>query len=255
MSHMIWSSAIVPPSEQSPETVEPNFYKDQGIRLENVLPLRSANTDYPIPDPRAYRSMSRVAVLMSQPCLESESLLRPYLEKNSFSVGLYCAIETGPIDYPSTYELGTVSPDDFPEKYRKLRSPKMYLKQLPNLAPAQIGIFLKIQGPMGCYNHSTAGSVQALEQAEEDLYSGLIDAALVCSGLSFEDDLLTMRSQIETPKEKILCEGAAALLLVPNGVRTPWAQNLVSDPKRYFGIADPIVQLALKEKQRSSHHV
>ena len=258
MSRVLWAEALVPANDATPQSLSPEIYGEFGIHIPATFPLMMANTDIPLPDGRAYRSMSRAAVLMSAVCLKAESVLAPYLAQDPFSVGLYCAVDNGPTDYPSTRELNSVSREEFAERYRKLRNPKTYLKQLPNLAAAQIGIFLKIQGLMNVYTHSLMAGWQSLEQAELDLDSGLVKTALVCTGFSFEDALETLRSYRQTPKGLILSEGAGAMVLVRDGKRTAWKPNSLSDPPaghstptgRFYGIGNPVINLAL----RSTNH-
>lgn len=244
MSRVLWREALVPGPEAPTTELSPEFFGERGIRIENVIPLPLANTDIEIPDRRAYRSMSRAAVLMSAVCLKAKYALAPYLAKDPFRVGMYCAVDAGPIDYPSTFEAGQAPREEFHEKFKKLRTPKMYLKQLPNLAPAQIGIFLGIQGPLCVYTHSTAAGIQALEQAERDLRDKVVDAALVCGALSFEDSLQTLRARQQLAAKSSLAEGAGALVLISDDELHDWAHRDYSDQKRSYGMSQPIVQAA-----------
>lgn len=244
MSRVVWSEKLVPAADVPAQEISPDFYGPEGVRLGNVCPLSFANTDIEIPDTRAYRSMSRAALLMSAVALKARDALKPFLEKDPFSVGVYCAVDSGPVDYPTTYELGLVSPEEFGERFRKIRTPKIYLKQLPNLAPAQIGIFLGLQGPLNIYNHSSHGGVHALDHAERDLHSGVVQAAFVLSGFSFEDSLQAVRARRQVPASVTLCEGAAALLLTPGGTRRDWESTPAIAPQnnRHYGISHPVIQ-------------
>ncbi len=245
MSHVIWKNFITPnsSSDESEELFDPSF-KDS---LPNTLKVPIESQSIVLKDPRAFRSMSRAALLLSHICTGiEETVLKPYLLKNPFSVGIYCAVENGPIDAPTTLKMLDASPEQFAEMYRKLRNPKMYLKQLPNLVPAQLGIFLNIQGIMNVYTHSEQGGIQALEQAEIDLQQGVVEAALVCTAHAFDDYLVVKRSQLKHP-ERRLCEGAAAMVLVRDhkSALTPWSDLLKENKKNNYGVSDQIINLLI----------
>ncbi|MBS1984858.1 MAG: hypothetical protein JST16_11875 [Bdellovibrionales bacterium] len=246
MSDIRWSQIFVPPAGSEAQNLSLDFYGPLGMWLERAIAVPVDSNAIDIPDRRAYRSMSRAALLMSQVCLQVQSELASTLARDPFRVGLYCAVDGGPLDYPSADELARSAPEEFHEKYKKLRTPKMYLKQLPNLAPAQVGIFLKIQGPLHVYNHSTAGSLQALEQAEADLQDNIVDLALVTSGFSFEDPMQAFRARRQAPRDTLLCEGAGALLLAKGTHRTNWAQHVeqIVPNQRYYGISHAVIELA-----------
>ncbi len=213
-----------------------------------------------MPDPKAMRSMSRAALFLSSMATDIKKTLEPYLSQSPFSVGIYCAVENGPIDGPSTSEILKRSTEffdfQFAEAYRKLRNPKMYLKQLPNLAPAQLGISLGIQGPMNVYTHSEYACQQALEQADADLISRRVDAALVISAHAFDDFWVVKRSRLQD--ERTLCEGFAAQILSLKEVPSDQTQSLEMkkstikeyyyDAENYFGISDPLINLIRKGK-------
>jgi hypothetical protein len=239
---------------------ETQFWEDKYFQesIPNVRRIETENGDIDVPDPKAMRSMSRASLFLSSMAEQMKTHLQPYLEKSPFSVGIYCAVENGPIDGPSTAEILNRSTEkfdhQFAEAYRKLRNPKMYLKQLPNLAPAQLGISLGIQGAMNVYTHSVYACQQALEQAEADLLTGAIDAALVLTAHAFDDFWVVKRSRLQD--ERTLCEGAAAQILVlPEGKKaSPVLEQMKNYPKKeyffdaqnYFGISDPMINLMRK---------
>jgi hypothetical protein len=239
MSHVIWSHALVPASDQQVGPYQSEYYP-QHAAIEDCLPLLCTDRDIEIPDPKAFRSMSRAALLLANVCMKAGESLKPFLEKNPFSVGIYAAVENGPIHLPSTAQLAVTAQAEFNSQYKKLRNPKLYLKQLPNLAPAQMGIFMNILGPMNVYTHSRLASRHALDQAERDLEAKFIDCALVCTSFSFEDPLITFRAKADEPR-KILTEGAAALLITRGGAKLDRVA-ITQDSPNYFGISDEIIR-------------
>ncbi len=248
MSRMIWHKLLIPGPEIPNTVLHDESYNEI---VENVRIHPWANNEIPIPDPKAFRAMSRASLFLSHVCYEARSVLAPFLERSPFSVGIYCAVENGPIDPASTLKI--LGPEGtpkigFPEAYRRFRNPKMYLKQLPNLAPAQMGIFMGLQGPMNVYTHSTHGGFQALEQAEWDLRTGAVEAALVCSAHAFDDFLVVRRTRHYD--NRCLEEGAGAMVLVPSSTAdfTNWSDRIREDKERYYGIANPIINL-LKEEE------
>jgi hypothetical protein len=191
--------------------------------------------------------MSRASIFLSHICAHAKEVLAPFLQESPFSVGIYCAVENGPIDAPSTAKIiAQNDPAHFSDYYRRFRNPKMYLKQLPNLAPAQMGIFLGIQGPLNVYTHSSTGALHALEQAEWDLRDGVVKAALVCSAHAFDDLLVVKRTRRLDPR--CLVEGAAAFVLVPGDEFVNWSERAGSDPTYSFGISDHLMNFSRRSK-------
>lgn len=246
MSRVFWSRALTPASDSAPVDVISPFYGEEAA-LRGVLPLPQASTELQIPDPKAFRSMSRAAIFLSHLGMQAIPELKEALARSPFSVGIYCAVENGPIDLPSTQKMIDLPREQFAESYRKLRNPKMYLKQLPNLAAAQMGISLGIQGPLNVYTHATGGALQALDQAEFDVENGVVEIAVVCGAMSFEDPLIALRSQWAR-KGRTLSEGAAVQLWRRSGSRTDWNAQKLSEHSPQYGIADEIVQLAKRTK-------
>ncbi|HXH29862.1 MAG TPA: hypothetical protein VNJ01_03550 [Bacteriovoracaceae bacterium] len=238
MSEIKWKKVNVPDLSLAASELKDETF---GKTLTNVSRISVENSEITIPDPRAFRSMSRASLLLANLCADAKSIIDPYLAQSPFCVGIYCAVENGPIDAPSTAKIIAGEEVKFAELYRKLRTPKMYLKQLPNLVPAQLGIFLGIQGVLNVYTHSKAGSLQALEQAEEDLWHDRVKLALVCSSHAFDDFLVVARTA--KGEKRVITEGAGAMLLSKSGSKTAWKQLAVSDEKFYFGISDQIVNL------------
>jgi len=239
MSEIKWNSVLVP-DLSTPSSVLTN--EDYELQIENTRAIPTASEDFKIPDPRAFRSMSRAALFVASLCEQSRQHLTPFLNKSPFSVGIYCAAENGPIDASSTKKiLEKNDPKNFATYYRKFRNPKMYLKQLPNLVPAQMGIFMGIQGPMNVYTHCKAGSYHALDQAEWDLKAGRVQAALVCATHAFDDFLVLKRSRSQDMR--CLNEGAAAVLLSRDKSFRTWNAPRTKNPDNFFGIADPLINI------------
>ncbi|MBP7845126.1 MAG: hypothetical protein KA116_09940 [Proteobacteria bacterium] len=238
MSHIVWGHSLTPKDNQVPEKFSSEYYTKHDP-IENCLPIIATDKDIEIPDPKAFRSMSRAALFLANVCFKARDVLNDFIEKNPFSVGIYCAVENGPIHLPTTSQLAQIPMSEFATQYKKLRNPKLYLKQLPNLAPAQMGIFMNVLGPMNVYTHSTMASTHAIDQAERDLENHFVDCALVCTAFSFEDPLITFRAKNDNPN-KMLCEGAAALVLTKGGPRLTRDKNTTP---YYFGISDEIIHL------------
>lgn len=246
MSKLVWASYEVPPKSQTAENYVSPLYGD-ALCVPNTKCLPIVERAVELPDPRVYRSMSRAAVLLSLVCLRAKEKITQQLAEDPFSVGVYCAVENGPVDFESTKQMVHATKDNFAELYKKYRNPKMYLKQLPNLAAAQMGIFLGILGPMHVYNHSTFGGVAALEQAELDLENGLVKLALVCSAFSFENPLVVQRVSRLAAQGKTVCEGAGALLLTSDGKVSDWQNQDYGQMDEHFGISQQIIELAMRK--------
>jgi len=192
-----------------------------------------------LPTRRSYRTLNRTGLLAASVCLPAAQRLRADLEADPFCVGIYCAVEPGPADFRTAHELAGQSETspDFPRRYRRARRPRAYLRQLPNLIPAQIAIFLGIRGPICTFTHTRDGALHALDQARFDLEAGRIRTALICAAFSFEDPIVVQRVHRDHPA-RIICEGAAAL--VTGRAVFPHSGD---EAPRNFGIADPLVRL------------
>lgn len=241
MSKVIWQKVMTPDMSTPATVLKNDVYQDI---VENVRFYPVASEAIAIPDPKAFRSMSRTAVFLSHMLMEAGEALKKHQTKGPFDIGIYCAVENGPIDAPSTQKIldqMATAPEKFAEFYRKNRNPKMYLKQLPNLIPAQMGISFNLQGPMNVYTHSTQGAIQALEQAEWDLQQGTVECALVCAAHAFDDFMVVKRERFSDMRT--LCEGAGAMLLEKSSQMTNWEQLVTTDPQNWFGIADQVVRV------------
>jgi hypothetical protein len=238
MSKILWKQTLLPDVNAPTTDLVDESYKDQ---VPNVRTYPKASNEMGIPDAKAFRSMSRASVFLSHICQLGHEAMAPFLAKSPYSLGIYCAVENGPIDGPSTVKILAQDAAAFAESYRKFRNPKMYLKQLPNLVPAQMGISLGLQGAMNVYTHSRMASLQALDQAEWDLKTGVVEAALVCTAHAFDDFLVVKRTRTVT--DLTISEGAAAALLVADGELRDWKQNIPRDGDNFFGISDQMIQL------------
>jgi len=245
MSKIVWKSAMTPPAEVVATAWSPAVY-DGKVSVPGVRLIPVATNEIKVPDPKIARSTSRAGMFLTSVCEGARDILKPYLDKDPYSVGIYCAVENGSSDYDSIKLIWNCEPEQFAETYKKKRNPKMYLKQLPNLAAAQMGIFLGIRGPMNVFNHSRLGAIQALEQAEFDVEHGIVEAALVCSAFAItEDPLLALRARKQAPHDTALAEGAAAVVMVRSGDRGTWSDldKPVGTVRQYHGISQPIVHI------------
>jgi acyl transferase domain-containing protein len=163
--------------------------------------------------------MSRAGLLLSAAAMPAGAHLETY---DPFRIGLYCAVDNGPHDYALCGELPASDAPGFAEAFRRHQPPTAYLRQLPNLAAAQVGIFLGVMGPTHAFTDSRAGGLHALDQAQIELEQGVVDIALVCGAFALDDPFVAMRARADAPEGSVLCEGAAALLVVAgDGLLTP----------------------------------
>lgn len=252
MSRIAWSRAWTAPAEAAREHVYPLY--DGGLRLQNA-----AAFDLPdealveLPDPRSYRALHRAALLLMAVGLAARETLAPLLAADPFGVGIYCAMENGPNDYNSARHMLTTPPEQFAATYKALRSAKHYFKQLANVPPAQLAIFLGVMGPLTVYNHSSEAALQALDQAEWELSQGVVKAALVCSAWSFEDALPAARTRRALPPDVTLCEAGAALVLLPDATHTDWRARRARGGRCHYGTAHDLVAICLEDVKPWSH--
>jgi hypothetical protein len=248
MSTITWKRALVPALEGAPEDASWELYGD-ALRVPRVLriPLEDEAL-VALPDPRAYRSLSRAGLMLAAVGLEARDALQPFVARDPYRIGVYCALErVGPNDYDSVKRMLHTPPEEFATTYRALRTTKQYFKMLPTVPPAQLAIFLGVMGPMVTFVNSDAACAQALDQAEHDLHAGVVDLAIACATFSLDDPLVAARTRRRSAGGRVLCEGAACLLLVRDGRYTDWRAAGAASPTHAFGIADQIVALALPQ--------
>ena len=240
MSRVLWCNALVPGPDTAEQPFSSEYYGDS-ITILRTKSLSIEERKAPLSDRKAFRSMSRASVLLSLACLDGRSFLHSFLVNSPFDIGIYCAIENSPVDLQSTSAMLAVSRDDFADEYRRVRNPKLFLKQVPNLAPAQMAIFLGIMGPLNVYNHSSWGCMHAFDQAETDIQEGRVKAALVCSAFSFEDPIVLEGIRRKALKDRVLCEGAGAMLLVPDASFRDWSDHDFHNSESYYGISHQLI--------------
>jgi hypothetical protein len=245
MSRILWTHSVTPGAEAP---VEDRVYEvyDPTLVVRRTRAIPEPNRRLvELPDRRAYRSLSRAGVLLSAAGLPAREVLAPFLERDRYRVGIYCAADPGPQNYRGAREL-LDERDGFAEGFRRHNHPKVYFTQLANLPPAQLAIFLDLRGPVNVYKHSRAAALHALEQAELDLATDLVDAALLCAAFSLEDPLLCLRERRSAP-EAVLSEGAGALVLVAGGEPTDWSRFADEAGDVCYGVADLILTVSLRE--------
>jgi hypothetical protein len=243
VSRMLWKMALQP-SDELPVHHRYGLY-DGDVCVPRSAAFPESNEQLvELPDPRAFRSLGRTGMLLMAAGLPSQKVLAPLVEEDPFAVAIYCAIENGPNDFASARQMIDTPVEEFAATYKRLRSPKQYLKQLPNIPPSQLAIFLGIMGAVNVYQHSRFGCLHALDQAEFDLNAGTVRAALVCSAFSLEDPLLSMRAYHNAWDSMVLCEGAASVVLGRDGEYTDWRSRLPPYEDRFHGIAQDLMILA-----------
>lgn len=244
MSRVRWHHLLTPPPEAPTEPVRYEAY-DPSLVIEHTRSLPTPTRKLvDLPDRRAYRSLSRAGVMLSAVGLPVLELLAPEIERDPYRVGMYCAFDAGPQNYEACRDLLGME-RGFAARFKKMNHPKRYLSQLVNLPAAQLGIFLGLRGPINVYAHSTRAAAHALDQAELDLATGVVDQALVCSAFSLEDPMLTLRIRRGEGAGRAISEGAVALLLGAEGESVDWPARLADLPERdeHSGIAEPLINL------------
>jgi hypothetical protein len=230
---------------ETPQSHVYGLYENFDFRIPRTSALPMLDEEIvELPEPRIFRALNRSGLLLAAVGLQSRSVLAAFLAEDPFSVGLYCAMQDGPDDYSCAKQMAYAVPEDFARSYKFLRSSKQFLREGGCIQSSVVGMFLRIMGPLYGFTHSRWACLQALEQAEFDLKSGVIQAALVGGSFSLEDPLLSMRVRRSIPDYSILCEGAAALVLVSNGQYTDWRSATPTDDERFYGTAHDLVLLA-----------
>lgn len=201
---------------------------------------------YPVPN--TARALSRSGRLLGAITVRAKPYLERHLAEDPFSIGIYCAIEQGPIGFSSIQQLRETD-ENFAEKFKRHFSPKQYLKHLPSVAAACPGIFLGIKGPVQVFNHSVHAVHHAIDQAEADLRSSRVKAAYVCTANSLEDPLIAIRNQDRIPASRTLTEGAAFVVITPGDVGVELHDEYITgESGAHYGIADPLIQAIRKRR-------
>lgn len=245
MSRILWTHAVTPPEGAVVEDRVYDVYDPPLVVSRTRAFPQPARRLAELPDRRAYRALSRAGILLAAAGLQARDALAPFLARDRYRVGIYCAADPGPQNYAGTKSLLGVH-EGFAEAFRRRNHPKIYFTQLANLPAARLAVFLDLRGPINVYNHSTAAAIQALEQAEIELAAGFVDAALVCSAFSLEDPLLSLRVRRQSPSP-ILSEGAGAMVLTADGALDERIEAIPGDRDVCYGVADPILQMIRKE--------
>lgn len=203
---------MLPPDEQAPELFKTELFSTfpQGIQVQT---LSFNHHEAPLPGSVSRRSLSRSGVMLVSVSLPAEKVLKPFLDQDPFSVGVYCALEPGPVDFAAARKMAG-SNENFGELYRTQVNAKAYFQTMPNLPAAQICIAFGIQGRCNIFIDSANGGQRALEQAKRDLAAQRVRAALVCGAYSLESPLVVLRDSKRKGGDRILSEGAAAVVLV-----------------------------------------
>lgn len=218
MSAILWKNFVYPKGDQIEEK---NFSLDffsPASMIRNVRCFKADNKTLLGDKKQAARSSSRSCALMKYACSSLPEELVKKMKVKKFRTGIYCGVENGTVDYETVKTIFKSPSSDFVKNYKSLRNPKMYLKQLPNLAAAQLGIFYDLRGPLYVFTHSENGAVHAVEQALFDLNQDNIDYALVVSAFSSEDELNLLKNSEKTCKK--LSEGAIAVVLKKGMLRS-----------------------------------
>jgi hypothetical protein len=203
-----------------------------------------------LPEPRAYQVLSRKAMLLAFAGLRAKPHIAALLAEDPFSVGLYCSSEKGPGDLKVAREMIGKAPEEFAAVYKSNRSPKRFFKEIANIPVSQLGMFLGVTGPHLAFTNSSWACIHALEQAEMDLETGAIRAALVCGAFAIEDPIAVLRLRRKLPPGASMVEGAVALLLVADGTTTDWLSMRRPFNGFSFGTADDLMQIAMEVQIR-----
>ena len=237
MSKVLWKHFVYPHGNNLGEkTVHIRCISPEKI-IEKVRSFSYSNKQLLGEFSQATRSCSRACCLMHFACANISAEHLKLIRDDSFRVGIYCAVENGSVDYEIVEKVLEGKREEFHQNYKRERNPKMYLKQLPNLAAAQIGISYEINGPTYVFTHPQLGAIHALEQAEFDLAQSQIDFALVICAFSDEDplNLLKHKQRQDLP----LSESAVVLLL---GTGSEKSETMTSQKRDYnYGMTNQLI--------------
>ncbi len=243
---------VTPDYSLPPENINFDVSEYQIPTLNAYLFPQDKRKIVALPDRRAYRSMSKSGALLSAACLSlSEKIGDTHFSNtnNRFSTGLYCAVDHGSDDFMALKKLMEVDSQSFSNDYRRLKDPKAYLRQLPNLSSAYVSIFLQIMGPTNTYTHSKHGCLHALNQAENDFKQGKIRSAIVATSFALDDPILASRLRTKN-NGTTLSEGAMAIFIETQQQIVEIKSRLISlnnasYDKKFFGISNPLMQITI----------
>jgi hypothetical protein len=185
------------------------------------------------------RSMSRAAALLISAAMPIKKSIEELVSQEPFSVGIYCALESVPVDYDCGKKLAESDESHWANIIKKNLPPKQQLKSGPGIAPAILGIALGVMGPVTNFNDREYGVLQAFVQAELDLRIGMIKTALICSAFAADDPLMNKRI-CKQKGDKNLQEAAAIALMTSSNEKHSW-EDILKPGKMIYGIASPLV--------------
>jgi hypothetical protein len=250
VSRILWKQVLRPPANASPQPCVYEPYGSCTFRVPRTSALPCADEQIvELPEPRSSRFLTRAGLMLMAVGLSCKDAVAPYLAEDPFSVGLYCAMQDGPDDYKSAWQLSHTPPEDFAKTYKLLRSSRQSLRELGSVQAGFLSIFLGTMGPLYGFTHSRWAGLHALEQAEFDLKNGVVQAAIVGGAFSLEDPLLSLRIRRCIPESSILCEGAAALMLTATGSFTDWRKARTKNSGCFYGTAHQLVSIAIGSEQ------
>jgi hypothetical protein len=244
MSTLIWKNIRKPGPDGIRGAYDPSVYEGR-CKIPDAVRFPMENEQIvALPDARLYRSLSRTGLLLIATSWPGYSAIKGFLDSDPFSVGIYCAIEQGPNDFWCAKQMTDTPPDDFAATYKRLRSAKQYLNQLPSVPPSQLSILMGIMGPQYVYQDSHYAGLHALDQAEFDLNAGIVQAAMICTSFTLEDPLINMRVLAASASSKPVSEGAAAIILGRGNARRDWSSEVVFQSDANYGIAQQLIGAA-----------
>ena len=252
MSKILATQVLIPDKSADPEDWICELFSPP-MKIGLVKKLKKIPEDLILENQKKMlRSMSPAAGYMAAVCNPIKPALDPFIKKNAFSVGIYCALE----NLSAYYEIAKVianSPEElWAELYIDHVPPKSPLKAGLGVAPATIGIFLGALGPTSTFYDQKFGILHALDQAEHDLRNHRIQAALICTAHVLDDPLFT-RKTIEnlTDPSLVLKECGAAILLAHDGKTTKWEVELPDPPSFEYGISSPLIAFLQQEEVKN----
>src|SRR4051812_13655358 len=125
---MIWSNFVAPTGDNLERKDIPVPCFEPAPIVSGVQCFKQENKDFALPDRRAARSMARNACLLTHASIGAAQHIKEYLTDDPFSVGLYCAVENGSLEYDIVKQVISAPFENFGDEYKRLRNPKMYLK-------------------------------------------------------------------------------------------------------------------------------